>query len=78
MTLVADGVGTKLSYAVKAQIGGKLAQLGSRIIDSFVSQMADQFFENFQIQVEGSTPLLEEELVKKIGFWQRILRVFKK
>lgn len=78
VTLLADGVGTKLSYAVKAQIGGKLAQLGSRIIDSFVSQMADQFFENFQIQVEGSTPLLEEELVKKIGFWQRILRVFKK
>jgi carbon monoxide dehydrogenase subunit G len=39
--------GTKLSYAVKAQIGGKLAQLGSRLIDSTVKKLADQFFRNF-------------------------------
>ncbi len=39
--------GTKLSYAVKAQIGGKLAQLGSRLIDSTVKKLADQFFQNF-------------------------------
>jgi carbon monoxide dehydrogenase subunit G len=39
--------GTKLSYAVKAQIGGKLAQLGSRLIDSTVKKLADQFFEKF-------------------------------
>ena len=78
VTLVADGDGTKLTYAVEAQIGGKLAQLGSRIIDSFVSQMADQFFETFQIQVEGSILTLKEEPMKKIGLWQKFLRVFKK
>jgi len=78
VTLVADGDGTKLTYAVKAQIGGKLAQLGSRIIDSFVSQMADQFFETFQIQVEGSILILNEEPMKKIGLWQKFLRAFKK
>ncbi len=78
VTLMADGSGTKLSYSVKAQIGGKLAQLGSRIIDSFVNQMADQFFENFQTQVEGSIPLLEKEPSKKNGVWQKFLRVFKK
>ena len=39
--------GTKLSYAVKAQIGGKLAQLGSRLIDSTVKKLADQFFDKF-------------------------------
>jgi carbon monoxide dehydrogenase subunit G len=39
--------GTRLSYAVKAQIGGKLAQLGSRLIDSTVKKLADQFFQNF-------------------------------
>lgn len=39
--------GTKLSYVVKAQIGGKLAQLGSRLIDSTVKKLADQFFQNF-------------------------------
>jgi hypothetical protein len=74
---MADGSGTKLSYSVKAQIGGKLAQLGSRIIDSFVSQMADQFFETFQTQVEGSIPPVDEEPMKKIGLWQRFLSVFK-
>ena len=78
VTLVADGDGTKLTYAVKAQIGGKLAQLGSRIIDSFVNQMADQFFENFQTQVEGSIPLLKKVPLKKNGIWQKFLRVFKK
>ena len=78
VTLEADGAGTKLTYAVTAQIGGKLAQLGSRIIDSFVSQMVDQFFQTFQAQVEGSISTEAEVPVQTIGLWQRILRVFKK
>lgn len=45
--------GTKLSYDVDAKVGGKLAQLGSRIIDGFAKKMADQFFERFQAAVEG-------------------------
>jgi len=45
--------GTKLSYDVEAKVGGKLAQLGSRIIDGFAKKMADQFFERFQQAVEG-------------------------
>lgn len=44
--------GTLLSYEVEAKVGGKLAQLGSRIIDSFAKKMADQFFERFQETVE--------------------------
>ncbi len=47
-----DG-GTLLTYDVKANVGGKLAQLGSRLIDGFAKKMADQFFENFQAAVEG-------------------------
>lgn len=47
------GGGTELTYDVEAKVGGKLAQLGSRIIDGFAKKMADQFFENFQEQVEG-------------------------
>ena len=78
VTLEADELGTKLSYAVKAQIGGKLAQLGSRIIDSFVSQMANQFFETFQSEVEGANVTVAEVPMQKIGFWKRILHVFKK
>lgn len=47
-----DG-GTELTYLVDAKVGGKLAQLGSRIIGGFAKKMADQFFENFQAVVEG-------------------------
>lgn len=45
--------GTELTYAVDAQVGGKLAQLGSRIVGGFARKMADQFFEKFQAEVEG-------------------------
>ncbi len=45
--------GTQLDYEVEAKVGGKLAQLGSRLIDGFAKKMADQFFERFQEQVEG-------------------------
>ncbi len=41
-----DG-GTKLSYEAHAEIGGKLAQLGSRLINSTAKKLADQFFQNF-------------------------------
>jgi len=49
----ADGGGTDLHYDVEAKVGGKLAQLGSRLVDSFASKMADQFFERFQTHLEG-------------------------
>ena len=45
--------GTKLSYAVNAQVGGKLAQLGSRLIDSTAKKLAGQFFANFAEKVGG-------------------------
>jgi carbon monoxide dehydrogenase subunit G len=43
----ADGGGTKLSYDVDAQVGGKLAMLGSRLIDSTARSLATQFFDKF-------------------------------
>jgi len=49
----AEGGGTDLHYDVEAKVGGKLAQLGSRLVDSFASKMADQFFERFQAHLEG-------------------------
>lgn len=48
---VEDGV--ELAYDVEALVGGKLAQLGSRIIHGFARKMVDAFFENFQGVVEG-------------------------
>lgn len=53
--LEVDG-GTELQYAVDAKVGGKLAQLGSRLIDGFARKLADQFFDNFQVQIEGPAP----------------------
>lgn len=51
--------GTRLTYEVEANVGGKLAQLGSRIIEGFAKKMADEFFSRFQDAVEG--PDAEEE-----------------
>ncbi|GFE64227.1 CoxG family protein [Litoreibacter roseus] len=48
-----DNGQTVLHYDVEAKVGGKLAQLGSRIIDGFAKKMADQFFTNFQEALEG-------------------------
>mgnify|MGYP001331352933 CR=1 FL=1 len=49
--LVPDGNGTKLSYDVDAQVTGKLAQLGSRLIDSTAKMLAGQFFNKFEALV---------------------------
>jgi uncharacterized protein len=48
-----DGEGTLLAYDVEAKVGGKLAQLGSRVIDGFARKLADSFFERFQNEIEG-------------------------
>ncbi|WP_071796340.1 CoxG family protein [Natronohydrobacter thiooxidans] len=45
--------GTLLSYEVDAKVGGKLAQLGSRIVDGFARRMAADFFTRFQAELEG-------------------------
>src|SRR5258708_2085449 len=47
-----DG-GTLLSYNVEAQIGGKLAQLGQRLINGAAKKLADEFFSNFAKAVEA-------------------------
>jgi carbon monoxide dehydrogenase subunit G len=51
VTLSEDGSETILRYTAKAQVGGKLAQVGARLIDATAKQMADQFFGNFAARV---------------------------
>jgi carbon monoxide dehydrogenase subunit G len=48
-----DG-GTLLVYNVEAQIGGKLAQLGQRLVNGAAKKLADQFFENFAANVAAA------------------------
>lgn len=50
-----DG-GTLLSYNVKASVGGKMAQIGSRLIDSTAKKLAGDFFKNFNELVSVSEP----------------------
>lgn len=67
--------GTLLSYDVEAKVGGKLAQLGSRLIDGFAKKMADQFFTNLVEQIEGPSEATEapvEEAGEKKGWLGKI------
>jgi carbon monoxide dehydrogenase subunit G len=48
VALVPEGAGTKLSYTANAQVGGKLAQVGSRLIDGVARKMANDFFTRFK------------------------------
>lgn len=48
----ADG-GTKLSYAAKAQVGGKLAQVGSRLVDAAAGKITNDFFAAFNARVQA-------------------------
>ena len=54
---------TTLTYEVEANVGGKIAQVGGRLIDMTAKKMADIFFGNFSEQVtpEGSVKKLEQE-----------------
>ncbi len=47
VTLSEDGTATLLNYAVEAKVGGKMAQLGARLIDGTARKMADDFFGRF-------------------------------
>jgi len=53
VSLKPEDSGTRLSYAAKASIGGKLAQGGSRLIDGVAKKMADDFFTAFNEKLAG-------------------------
>ncbi|MBI1622669.1 SRPBCC family protein [Aquamicrobium zhengzhouense] len=53
VTLEADGDETILRYSAKADVGGKIAQLGSRLIDSTSRKLAGQFFSSFNEKVSA-------------------------
>jgi len=56
VSLEADGDATILKYEVDATVGGKLAQLGARLIDGTAKKMAGEFFSNFAEVVGGPAP----------------------
>src|SRR5215510_14620540 len=54
VTLKAQDGGTLLSYNVETQIGGKLAQIGQRLVNGAAKKLADQFFAKFAATVQGT------------------------
>jgi carbon monoxide dehydrogenase subunit G len=48
VSLAAEGSSTKLSYVARAQVGGKMAQVGSRLIDAAAGKIAEDFFTAFE------------------------------
>jgi carbon monoxide dehydrogenase subunit G len=86
--LVDDGAGTLLTYEAKANVGGKIAQLGARLIDSTAKKLAGEFFEKFveivgptQVKpvppADGSTEAVKVSTEKK-GWFRRWFRRKKK
>ncbi|HUW80601.1 MAG TPA: carbon monoxide dehydrogenase subunit G [Acidocella sp.] len=59
VALLEEPGGTKLVYEVNAQIGGKMAQLGARLIDSTAKQYAETFFTKFAAIVAPPAPSAE-------------------
>ncbi|MCQ0091910.1 CoxG family protein [Roseovarius sp. M141] len=68
----ADGI-TRLSYDVQAKVGGKLAQLGSRIVDGFAKKMADQFFTRLEEVIEGPKEADEAPEAEKKGWLKKLI-----
>ena len=57
--LVEDGQQTVLRYTAKAEVGGKLAQLGGRLITSTAKKLSKMFFEKFEKLMSGEVELEE-------------------
>jgi hypothetical protein len=64
VVLAPDDTGTKLVYSAKATVGGKLAQVGSRLIDGVAAKMASDFFSRFNQQIAPAVVAAEGEAVK--------------
>ena len=72
---------TRLDYAVNAQVGGKIAQVGGRLIDSAALKLADDFFAAFERRLGGGSVAGEDAAATQVapappGFeahiWRRI------
>jgi carbon monoxide dehydrogenase subunit G len=56
VTLADNNPGTRIDYQAKAQVGGKLAQIGSRLVDGAAAKVADDFFARFADRLGGPSP----------------------
>jgi carbon monoxide dehydrogenase subunit G len=55
VSLAPEGAQTRLSYNARAQVGGKMAQVGSRLIDAAAGKITDDFFKAFEATLQASS-----------------------
>ena len=60
VVLAPEAGGTKLSYIARAQVGGKLAQVGSRLIDAAAGKIAEDFFTAFEAALKPAEAAVAE------------------
>jgi hypothetical protein len=63
VALTPEGSGTRIEYNVNAQVGGKLAQIGSRLVDGAAAKIADDFFACFVERLGGGATAAAEPAV---------------
>jgi carbon monoxide dehydrogenase subunit G len=70
--------GTLLNYSARAQVGGKLAQIGSRLVDSAAAGMADQFFARFVKQFDPAPAVAAAApaAAPQVSFWTKLVGWF--
>ena len=75
-----DGGTTMLHYSVHAQVGGKLAQVGSRLVDMAAQKMARDFFEGFErVLLEVYPPAVPVAPVEApAGLWARFVAALRR
>jgi len=56
VTLTPQGTGCELAYTVHAQVGGKIAQLGQRLVDGAAKSVAEDFFKRFDAEMQRQYP----------------------
>lgn len=67
VSLATEGAGTRLRYTAQASVGGKLGQIGGRMIDATAKQTADQFFLAFSEQIGADTGAAANEAAVLAG-----------
>jgi carbon monoxide dehydrogenase subunit G len=60
VSLVDEGASTRLRYAARAQVGGRIAQVGSRLVDAAAAKIADDFFSAFETKLRPAEPVPAE------------------
>lgn len=70
---------TRLRYTAQAQVGGRIAQVGSRLVDMAAQKMAQDFFANFTRQLQQGTAAAAAPppAAAPMGWWQRLVAWFK-